>query len=75
MSSKQLPKQLLFGKLLKNRPFHGTKKQWRDKVTKWHNAEKRTPALLTQHLRKGTFSAFVEDVSDDRETTPEVIVL
>ena len=33
MSSDRLPKQLLFGELLKRRPFYGAKKQWRDEVT------------------------------------------
>ena len=32
MDSKRLPKQLLFGELTKKRPFHGTKKRWRDEV-------------------------------------------
>jgi len=32
MSDDRLPKQLLFGELQKARPFHGTKKQWRDGV-------------------------------------------
>ena len=32
MSSDRLPKQLLFGELLKKRPFYGAKKQWRDEV-------------------------------------------
>jgi len=26
------PKQLLFGELLRRRPFHGVKKKWRDEV-------------------------------------------
>ena len=34
-------------------------------LMKWHNAEKRTPALQTEHPRKGTFSVIVEDISDD----------
>ena len=29
-SSHGIPKQLLFGELLKKRPSHGTKKRWRD---------------------------------------------
>ena len=33
MESGRLPKQLLFGELLKTRPKHGTKKRWRDAVT------------------------------------------
>ena len=32
MSSDRLPKQLLFGELLKRRPFYGAKKRWRDEV-------------------------------------------
>ena len=32
MSCDRLPKQLLFGELLKRRPFHGAKKRWRDEV-------------------------------------------
>ena len=28
----RLPKQLLFGELLKKRPFHGAKKRWRDEM-------------------------------------------
>ena len=32
MSDDRLPKQLLFGELQKTRPFHGTKKRWRDGV-------------------------------------------
>jgi len=30
MSNDRLPKQLLFGELQRKRPFHGTKKRWRD---------------------------------------------
>ena len=32
MNSERLPKQLLFGELVRKRPFHGTKKRWRDEV-------------------------------------------
>ena len=32
MDSMWLPKQFLFGELMKKRPFHGTKKRWRDEV-------------------------------------------
>ena len=32
MSSDRLPKQLLFGELLKKRLFYGAKKRWRDEV-------------------------------------------
>ena len=42
---------------------------------KWHNAEKRTPALQTERPRKGTFSVFVEDISDDKEILPDIVVL
>ena len=34
-------------------------------LMKWHNAEKRTPALQTEYPRKGTFSVIVEDISDN----------
>ena len=30
MESNRLPKQLLFGELVKKRPSHGTKRKWRD---------------------------------------------
>ena len=30
--NRRRPKQLLFGELLKSRPFHGTKQHWRDVV-------------------------------------------
>ena len=30
MESNRLPKQLLFGELVKKRPSHGTKRRWRD---------------------------------------------
>ena len=36
-------------------------------LMKWHNAEKRTPVLQTEYPRKGTFSVFVEYISDDRK--------
>ena len=42
---------------------------------KWHNAEKRTPALQTEHLRKGTFSVFVKDDSDNREILPDNVII
>ena len=32
MDDDRLPKKLLFGELLKKRPFHGVKKRWRDVV-------------------------------------------
>ena len=32
MDDNRQPKRLLFGKLLKPRPFHGTKQRWRDVV-------------------------------------------
>jgi len=32
MDSERLPKQVLFGELLKKRPSHGAKKRWRDEV-------------------------------------------
>ena len=32
MNSERLPKQLLFGELLKKKPFHGAKKRWMDEV-------------------------------------------
>ena len=32
MADDRLPKQLLFGELQRKRPFHGTKKRWRDGV-------------------------------------------
>jgi len=32
MDESRTPKQLLFGELLKTRPFHGTKKRWRDEI-------------------------------------------
>ena len=32
MDNHRLPKQLLFGELIRTRPRHGTKKRWRDQV-------------------------------------------
>jgi len=32
MDESRTPKQLLFGKLFKRRPFHRTKKRWRDEI-------------------------------------------
>ena len=32
MDSKRLPKQLLFGEVMKKRPFYDTKKRWRDEL-------------------------------------------
>ena len=32
MDEQCAPKQLLFGELVKRRPFHGPKKKWRDEV-------------------------------------------
>ena len=32
MNDNQQPKRLLFGELVKARPFHGTKQHWRDVV-------------------------------------------
>ena len=43
-------------------------------LMKWHNAEKKTPALQKEHPRKGTFPVFVEDVSDDREILPDIVI-
>ena len=43
-------------------------------LMKWHNAKKRTPALQTEHLRKGTFSILVEDILDNREIVPDMVV-
>ena len=34
MADTRLPKQALFGRLQKARPFHGTKLRWRDRVMK-----------------------------------------
>ncbi len=34
MSAERLPKMLLFGELRKKRPCHGTKKRWRDLVSR-----------------------------------------
>ena len=30
MGEERLPKMMLFGELRKKRPFHGTKRRWRD---------------------------------------------
>jgi len=32
MDDSHTPKQLLFGELLRRRPFHGVKKRWNDEV-------------------------------------------
>ena len=37
-------------------------------------AEMRTLALQTEHPRIGTFSAFVEDVSDNREIFTNIVI-
>ena len=41
---------------------------------KWHNVEKRTPALQTEHPRKGTLFVSVEDVSEDQEILLDIVI-
>ena len=43
-------------------------------LMKWCNAEKRIPALQTEHPRKETLSAFVKHISDNREILPDNVV-
>ena len=46
MTSDRLPKQLMFGELLKKRPFYGAKKRWRDEVMTDLQAISRDPPIM-----------------------------
>ena len=70
MDSNRLPKQLLFGELMKKRPFHGTKKRWRDQVMQDLKAigmEDRYAVCQDQERWSSLCAVAVDEVAQCRE--------